>query len=114
MFLSFFYGDEAFINVLSFSVHLNGYQLNGSVFLFFFFLFLEANFKIESEYIKRYLGELTPFQESCLVQLKKWMADAHQGKVSSRYYLFIHHIFFFAFTKILEIFRFSLSFCSFP
>lgn len=41
----------------------------------------EANFKIESEYIKRYLGELTPFQESCLVQLKKWMAEAHQGKV---------------------------------
>ncbi|KAF8778329.1 SEC14-like protein 1 like protein [Argiope bruennichi] len=43
----------------------------------------EANFKIESEYIKRCLGELTPFQESCLVQLKKWMADAHQGKVPS-------------------------------
>lgn len=58
------------------------------IFLFFqnvvkfSFLNLEANFKIESEYIKRYLGELTPFQESCLVQLKKWMAEAHQGKVS--------------------------------
>ncbi|KAG8192935.1 hypothetical protein JTE90_028059 [Oedothorax gibbosus] len=43
----------------------------------------EANLKMESEYIKRYLGEMTPFQESCLVQLKKWMADAHQGKVPS-------------------------------
>lgn len=43
----------------------------------------EANFKIESEYIKRCLGELTPFQESCLVQLKKKMAEAHQGKVPS-------------------------------
>lgn len=43
----------------------------------------EANFKLESEYIKRCLGELTPFQESCLVQLKKWMAESHQGKVPS-------------------------------
>lgn len=43
----------------------------------------DVNLKLESEYIERCLGELTPFQESCLVQLKKWMAEAHQGKVPS-------------------------------
>ncbi|UYV64012.1 SEC14L1, partial [Cordylochernes scorpioides] len=42
----------------------------------------DVNFKLESEYIERCLGNLTPLQESCLVQLKKWMAEAHQGKVT--------------------------------
>ncbi|XP_064478235.1 SEC14-like protein 1 [Ornithodoros turicata] len=41
----------------------------------------DANMKLESEYIERCLGSLTPYQESCLVMLKKWMAEAHQGKV---------------------------------
>jgi len=41
----------------------------------------DVNLKLESEYIARCVGKLTPLQESSLVQLKKWMADAHQGKV---------------------------------
>ncbi|XP_075724661.1 real-time [Rhipicephalus microplus] len=43
----------------------------------------DANFKLESEYIERCLGSLTPYQESCLVMLKKWITEAHQGKVPS-------------------------------
>ncbi|CAN8007411.1 unnamed protein product [Ixodes pacificus] len=41
----------------------------------------DANLKLESEYIERCLGALTPYQESCLVMLQKWIANAHQGKV---------------------------------
>ncbi|XP_022253439.1 SEC14-like protein 1 [Limulus polyphemus] len=44
---------------------------------------VDVNLKLESEYIERRLGKLTPYQESCLVRLKKWMAEAHQGKVPS-------------------------------
>lgn len=43
----------------------------------------DANLKLESEYIERCLGALTPYQESCLVMLQKWIANAHQGKVPS-------------------------------
>lgn len=43
----------------------------------------DVNLKLESEYIARCVGKMTPFQESCLVQLKKWIGDAHQGKVPS-------------------------------
>ncbi|KAH6943759.1 hypothetical protein HPB50_026935 [Hyalomma asiaticum] len=43
----------------------------------------DANFKLESEYIERCLGSLTPYQESCLVMLKKWITEAHQGKAPS-------------------------------
>lgn len=44
---------------------------------------VDVNLKLESDYIERRLGKLTPYQESCLVRLKKWMAEAHQGKVPS-------------------------------
>ncbi|XP_063825983.1 protein real-time [Ostrinia nubilalis] len=40
-------------------------------------------FTLDSEYIKRYLGELTPVQESRLLQLRKWIADLQKGKVPS-------------------------------
>jgi hypothetical protein len=47
------------------------------------FVFAEAAmFKLEAEYIQRCLGELTPLQESRLVQMKAWVAELLKGKVS--------------------------------
>ncbi|XP_032517841.1 protein real-time [Danaus plexippus] len=40
-------------------------------------------FSLDSDYIKRYLGELTPTQESRLLQLRKWIAELQKGKVPS-------------------------------
>ncbi|KAL0272927.1 UNVERIFIED_CONTAM: hypothetical protein PYX00_005734 [Menopon gallinae] len=39
------------------------------------------HFQLETDYIRRYLGELTLIQESNLVQLKKWVAALQKGKV---------------------------------
>ncbi|CAH2048909.1 unnamed protein product, partial [Iphiclides podalirius] len=44
---------------------------------------IEDQYTLDSEYIKRYLGELTPMQESRLLQLRKWIADLQKGKVPS-------------------------------
>ncbi|KAK3853444.1 hypothetical protein Pcinc_040009, partial [Petrolisthes cinctipes] len=43
----------------------------------------DENNKVEAEYIKRCLGDLTPLQESRLIQLKKWVAELQKGKVPS-------------------------------
>lgn len=40
-------------------------------------------YTLDSDYIKRYLGELTPMQESRLLQLRKWIADLQKGKVGT-------------------------------
>ncbi|XP_060803195.1 protein real-time isoform X2 [Amyelois transitella] len=40
-------------------------------------------YTLDSDYIKRNLGELTPMQESRLLQLRKWIADLQKGKVPS-------------------------------
>lgn len=37
--------------------------------------------KLDADYIKRYLGDLTPLQESCLIRLRKWLQESHKGKV---------------------------------
>ncbi|XP_069502154.1 SEC14-like protein 5 isoform X2 [Ambystoma mexicanum] len=37
--------------------------------------------KLEADYIERYLGQLTPLQESCLVQLRQWLQETHKGKI---------------------------------
>ncbi|KAJ8722336.1 hypothetical protein PYW08_004738 [Mythimna loreyi] len=42
-----------------------------------------ADQTLDSDYIKRYLGELTPTQESRLLQLRKWINDLQKGKVPS-------------------------------
>lgn len=39
------------------------------------------NNKLDADYIKRCLGDLTPLQESRLIQLKKWVAELQKGKV---------------------------------
>ncbi|RZF36589.1 hypothetical protein LSTR_LSTR010700 [Laodelphax striatellus] len=43
----------------------------------------ECKNQLDSDYIQRYLGELTPIQESSLVQLRKWVASLQRGKVPS-------------------------------
>jgi len=46
-------------------------------------MFLDSQSKIwlEDEYIKRYIGELTPLQESKLVQFKKQLSQLQKSKV---------------------------------
>jgi len=47
------------------------------------YIFLDSQSKIwlEDEYIKRYIGELTPLQESKLVQFKKQLSQLQKSKV---------------------------------
>ncbi|TWW69618.1 SEC14-like protein 1 [Takifugu flavidus] len=37
--------------------------------------------KLDADYIRRYLGELTPLQESCLIRLRQWLQETHKGKI---------------------------------
>ncbi|XP_073492448.1 SEC14-like protein 5 [Aquarana catesbeiana] len=37
--------------------------------------------KLEAEYIERYLGQLTPMQESTLIHLRQWLKETHKGKI---------------------------------
>ncbi|KAM3917251.1 SEC14-like protein 5 isoform 1-T3 [Leptodactylus fuscus] len=37
--------------------------------------------KLEAEYIERYLGHLTPMQESALIHLRQWLQETHKGKI---------------------------------
>ncbi|XP_076998008.1 SEC14-like protein 5 [Tamandua tetradactyla] len=37
--------------------------------------------KLDAAYIERRLGHLTPLQESCLVQLRRWLQETHEGKI---------------------------------
>lgn len=38
--------------------------------------------KLDADYIRRYLGDLTPLQESCLIRLRQWLQENHKGKVT--------------------------------
>lgn len=44
---------------------------------------------MDADYIKRYLGDLTPLQESCLIRLRKWLQETHKGKVRLFVLLFL-------------------------
>uniref|UniRef100_A0A2I3HYJ6 CRAL-TRIO domain-containing protein n=1 Tax=Nomascus leucogenys TaxID=61853 RepID=A0A2I3HYJ6_NOMLE len=37
--------------------------------------------KLDADYIKRYLGDLTPLQESCLIRLHRWLQKTHKGEI---------------------------------
>nr|XP_035109522.1 SEC14-like protein 1 [Callithrix jacchus] len=37
--------------------------------------------KLDVDYIKRYLGDLTPLQGSCLIRLCWWLWETHKGKI---------------------------------
>lgn len=43
--------------------------------------FLPPADKLDADYIERYLGQLTPMQESCLIRLRQWLQETHKGKV---------------------------------
>lgn len=43
----------------------------------------ESTDKLDADYIERFLGHLTPVQESQLVQLRESLQKSHKGKVSS-------------------------------
>lgn len=47
--------------------------------------------KLDADYIKRYLGDLTPLQESCLIRLRKWLQETHKGKVRSCFAVFCNN-----------------------
>uniref|UniRef100_A0A1B6BXY7 CRAL-TRIO domain-containing protein n=1 Tax=Clastoptera arizonana TaxID=38151 RepID=A0A1B6BXY7_9HEMI len=44
---------------------------------------MESHYLLDADYIQRYLGKLTPMQESSLVQLRKWVAQLQKGKMPS-------------------------------
>lgn len=46
--------------------------------------------KLDADYIRRYLGDLTPLQESCLIRLRLWLQENHKGKVRERKCTFTH------------------------
>lgn len=56
------------------------------------FLFSERtdNYQLDTDYIQRYLGELTVMQESRLVQLRKWVSDLQKGKVINNVIMFLY------------------------
>ncbi|CAH2307875.1 SEC14 5 [Pelobates cultripes] len=37
--------------------------------------------KLEADYIERYLGKLTPMQESSLIHLRQWLQETYKGKI---------------------------------
>ncbi|XP_041473469.1 SEC14-like protein 1 isoform X2 [Lytechinus variegatus] len=37
--------------------------------------------KVDEDYIKKFLGDLTPLQESRLIQLREWLSETHKGKM---------------------------------
>ncbi|MED6242873.1 hypothetical protein ATANTOWER_011083 [Ataeniobius toweri] len=39
-----------------------------------------ADDKLDADYIRRYLGDLTPLQESCLIRLRQCLQETHKGK----------------------------------
>lgn len=43
--------------------------------------------KLDDDYIARFLGHLTPVEESCLVQLRQWLKQTHKGKVRPAFYI---------------------------
>uniref|UniRef100_A0A8C6UUJ5 SEC14-like protein 1 n=1 Tax=Neogobius melanostomus TaxID=47308 RepID=A0A8C6UUJ5_9GOBI len=36
---------------------------------------------LDADYIRRYLGDLTPLQESCFIRLRQWLQESHKGKI---------------------------------
>uniref|UniRef100_A0A8D0GJ09 SEC14 like lipid binding 5 n=1 Tax=Sphenodon punctatus TaxID=8508 RepID=A0A8D0GJ09_SPHPU len=52
----------------------------GTVLADYHFLFSLAD-KLDADYIERYLGQLTPMQESCLIRLRQWLQETHKGKI---------------------------------
>ncbi|ETE57981.1 SEC14-like protein 5, partial [Ophiophagus hannah] len=43
--------------------------------------------KLDTDYIERYLGQLSPMQESCLIRLRQWLQEMQKGKVPKDEYI---------------------------
>ncbi|XP_015680132.1 SEC14-like protein 5 [Protobothrops mucrosquamatus] len=43
--------------------------------------------KLDADYIERYLGQLSPLQESCLIRLRQWLQEMQKGKVPKDEYI---------------------------
>ncbi|MCJ8739421.1 hypothetical protein PDJAM_G00046920 [Pangasius djambal] len=37
--------------------------------------------KLDADYIRHYLGELSPLNESCFIRLRQWLQETHKGKL---------------------------------
>uniref|UniRef100_A0A8C4P0Y3 SEC14-like protein 1 n=1 Tax=Dicentrarchus labrax TaxID=13489 RepID=A0A8C4P0Y3_DICLA len=51
------------------------------VCIFELYLHIHCVYKLDADYIRRYLGDLTPLQESCLIRLRQWLQENHKGKI---------------------------------
>ncbi|KAF7698182.1 SEC14-like protein 1 [Silurus meridionalis] len=40
-----------------------------------------AEDKLDADYIRNYIGELSPLNESCFIRLRQWLQDTHKGKL---------------------------------
>ena len=56
---------------------------------------------IDDEYIRRYVGQLDPFEESCLVQLRQLVAESYKGKVNHQRLLIRFQSMSFSYLMIL-------------
>jgi len=72
-------------------------------------MFPESQFQLDTDYIQRYLGELSLLQESRLVQLRKWVADLQKGKVNRFPLLVTSHFIFLLPTCSVTFNRSTLS-----
>jgi len=72
-------------------------------------MFPESQFQLDTDYIQRYLGELSLLQESRLVQLRKWVADLQKGKVNRFSLLVTSHFIFVLPTSSVTFNRSTLS-----
>lgn len=67
--------------------------------------------KLDTDYIRRYLGELSPLQESCLIRLRQWLQETHKGKVAKKdthiQACTLTHAYFFVRSLLLSLLRFS-------
>lgn len=43
---------------------------------------------VDEDYIKNFLGDLTPIQESKLITLREWLSETHKGKVNEFYFFY--------------------------
>jgi hypothetical protein len=49
----------------------------------------DDKFRLDADYIQRYLGELSPLEESQLIQLRTWVAHLQKGKVRCPIYAYL-------------------------
>ena len=56
--------------------------------------FIVADSKLQEEFIRRFIGQLTALEESRLCELKYWLLDHHKGKVGVRFVIDLNEVTF--------------------